>query len=202
MEAHEAQTTQQQSIAACNNYLSISSYKRSLHAILTYRNNCYHYSREDIEEGIDLIIEHLATPKLYLQPLVPMDYIKFLPTFSYNEEIRSNYSNRKEDQLDSSHGSNELTRVEENNCNGYVQDYSCDSKRCAICLVDYVNSDYLCRLPCCHVFHHACIVQWLNIGSMNTCKCPLCRWPAYRSYLPPYSTYNEPNIENSSAWSN
>lgn len=201
IEAHEPQGVQQQSITAYN-YLSISSYKRSLHAILTYRTDCHQYSREDIEEGIDLIIEHLAVPKLYLQPIVPMDYIKFLPTFTYNDKAQSCYQDHKEEESNLNPDSNELTRVKECNYDGCEQDHSCDDTRCAICLTDYADSDCLCRLPCSHVFHHSCIVQWLSIGVINTCKCPLCRWPAYRSYLPSCSNHNQASIENSYDWSN
>uniref|UniRef100_A0A7S4RS24 RING-type domain-containing protein n=1 Tax=Alexandrium monilatum TaxID=311494 RepID=A0A7S4RS24_9DINO len=40
---------------------------------------------------------------------------------------------------------------------------------CAICLVDYEDSDAVLPLPCGHVFHSACLSQWL----LHAETCPL-----------------------------
>ncbi|RDD41950.1 E3 ubiquitin-protein ligase RNF103 [Trichoplax sp. H2] len=181
IECQEGQISGTESMASCN-YLSLSSYQSSLYSILTYRSACERYSREDIEEGIDILIEHFAIPKLYVQPLVPMDYIQSLPTFTYGDKIRFNHPTWKE-KLNWKSDNTEIAQLEENITS--EQDYNCDDNQCSICLTNYINEDYLCCLPCSHVFHHDCIVQWLSIGTINTCRCPLCRWPAYRSYLQP-----------------
>ncbi|KAL6221229.1 hypothetical protein ACLB2K_008981 [Fragaria x ananassa] len=43
---------------------------------------------------------------------------------------------------------------------------------CAICTED-VNLSKPSRLPCLHLFHHCCIMQWLEIKH----QCPTCRSP-------------------------
>ncbi|CAN0910617.1 Putative RING-H2 finger protein ATL71 [Linum grandiflorum] len=45
---------------------------------------------------------------------------------------------------------------------------------CAICLAEYLNGDILRLLPDCHhVFHAACVDQWLLMKNHSTC--PICR---------------------------
>lgn len=46
-------------------------------------------------------------------------------------------------------------------------------EKCVICLEDFSEGDSLTGLPCKHVFHHPCLVHWLNGGSSHAC--PLCR---------------------------
>lgn len=49
---------------------------------------------------------------------------------------------------------------------------------CVICLESYKFGVLLCGLPCCHSFHHTCIMGWLSRD--NHC-CPVCRWPTYKA---------------------
>lgn len=59
-------------------------------------------------------------------------------------------------------------------------DYDHDCEACPICLEEFESamgthgkSQFLTRMPCAHVFHCHCIVQWLHIRHL----CPLCRYP-------------------------
>ncbi|EKX50245.1 hypothetical protein GUITHDRAFT_50560, partial [Guillardia theta CCMP2712] len=42
---------------------------------------------------------------------------------------------------------------------------------CSICLGEFAEGEELKSLPCVHVFHCACIDQWLRLSS----ECPLCK---------------------------
>ncbi|KAI9090882.1 hypothetical protein K1719_028367 [Acacia pycnantha] len=44
---------------------------------------------------------------------------------------------------------------------------------CCICLEDFCDIVEVSTLPCRHVFHYNCVVQWLKTSHM----CPLCRYP-------------------------
>jgi len=45
---------------------------------------------------------------------------------------------------------------------------------CAVCLEDMRVGDSCRALPCCHIFHNACVSQWIR----NSKVCPTCRAPA------------------------
>ncbi|XP_022735787.1 uncharacterized protein LOC111289213, partial [Durio zibethinus] len=45
--------------------------------------------------------------------------------------------------------------------------------RCAVCLEGLTFGSKIIRLPCLHIFHRDCIVQWL----FKKQECPLCRIP-------------------------
>lgn len=53
-------------------------------------------------------------------------------------------------------------RAASGNGDGYNQ--------CVICLGRFKEGDRLCRMPCLHTFHQACLLQWLSRHS----ACPLC----------------------------
>lgn len=36
-----------------------------------------------------------------------------------------------------------------------------EARTCAVCLVDFANSDEVCRLRCGHLYHSPCIYPWL-----------------------------------------
>ena len=44
--------------------------------------------------------------------------------------------------------------------------------QCVICLEDILKSSDPTRMPCSHVYHGDCIVQWLGVSNF----CPLCRF--------------------------
>ncbi|GMQ00649.1 hypothetical protein CsSME_00047648 [Camellia sinensis var. sinensis] len=46
------------------------------------------------------------------------------------------------------------------------------SKSCSICKDEFEKNDQVNPLPCDHVFHHNCILPWLNRSN----SCPLCRY--------------------------
>lgn len=42
---------------------------------------------------------------------------------------------------------------------------------CAVCKDEFSIGDGALRLPCAHLYHEDCVVQWLK----NTGTCPICR---------------------------
>lgn len=53
-----------------------------------------------------------------------------------------------------------------------VNKLSSEKKNCVICFTDFENGDKTVVLPCIHLFHYDCIVQWFE--SHNTC--PVCKF--------------------------
>jgi len=50
----------------------------------------------------------------------------------------------------------------------------CDTmKMCVICQVEFNIGMEVTKMPCDHLYHHECIVQWLETSHM----CPMCRHP-------------------------
>merc|ERR1711879_88880 len=47
---------------------------------------------------------------------------------------------------------------------------------CHICKLEFEENDMVRLLPCCHLYHHTCIVTWLNTGAGHY-KCPACNLP-------------------------
>ena len=164
-------------------------------------------------------VERLATPGLWLQPLVPSDYIDNLPVWLY-----SGTCIESSDESDASVGASKRTssaspgRSWNLTCRDETRGRSCFSSRrrvasnlgkgllrsirsclrgrsprfkrmagpphgmredhsCSICLENYKANSIVCGLPCGHVYHHECVLQWLH-GDRHCC--PICRWPAYQ----------------------
>lgn len=44
--------------------------------------------------------------------------------------------------------------------------------RCAVCFEDFCHGSEVARMPCSHVYHGGCIVEWLKTSNL----CPLCRY--------------------------
>ena len=49
-----------------------------------------------------------------------------------------------------------------------------DTSTCSICLLNFEGSEALRLLPCDHVYHRACIDQWIRRQGLNA-SCPLCK---------------------------
>lgn len=47
-----------------------------------------------------------------------------------------------------------------------------EKKDCVICLQDYKNEEEIITLPCTHLFHAACIKDWLQRDK----SCPICKF--------------------------
>ncbi|ORZ24623.1 hypothetical protein BCR42DRAFT_403321 [Absidia repens] len=54
-----------------------------------------------------------------------------------------------------------------------LEDWTMDTTdaSCTICLSDYENGDFICKLRCDHHFHRDCVHEWLLLNY----KCPLCQ---------------------------
>lgn len=46
------------------------------------------------------------------------------------------------------------------------------NKECLICLMEQEVGTLACKLPCGHLFHKACVKEWL----VKQCTCPVCRY--------------------------
>lgn len=46
------------------------------------------------------------------------------------------------------------------------------NKECVVCLVEQTLGSTACKLPCGHLFHKACVAEWLT----KHCTCPVCRY--------------------------
>ena len=53
----------------------------------------------------------------------------------------------------------------------YNPEVETNTTRCTICMDDFNTGDSMEVLPCDHMFHSACIEQWLT----KNCVCPVCR---------------------------
>ena len=53
-----------------------------------------------------------------------------------------------------------------------ADDLTKDNECCTICLEDHVPGELAARLPCGHLFHKDCVVEWLR----RHCVCPVCRY--------------------------
>ena len=164
-------------------------------------------------------VERLATPALWLEPLIPSDYIENLPVWKYTGECREST-----DDSDSSADTRTFSVSPDRGWTSHPwrkepRSRTCSSNRdsaskrlrkgllwslksffrgrsprynrisrapegmreeqpCSVCLENYKSHSPVCGLPCGHVFHHDCILQWLH--SDKHC-CPVCRWPAYQA---------------------
>ena len=49
-----------------------------------------------------------------------------------------------------------------------------DQPACACCMDDFVSEEALAMLPCGHVFHEECIMQWF-LTDLSDGVCPMCR---------------------------
>ena len=125
------------------------------------------------EDGLDLVIQRLAIPDLWLHPLMSMDFTKDLPLWR-NCDCEQQKSGKDES-------------VDKTSCDQICQTSNRPEnvilgKECVICLELYVTDCVMVALPCQHAFHQHCVEKWFKSGNkyMNL-NCPVCRWPAYKS---------------------
>jgi len=64
-----------------------------------------------------------------------------------------------------------LEEIPEFNINSTTELSKLKAKNCTICLEDFKIKDKLIYLPCFHLFHKDCIVNWVKSNS----TCPLCK---------------------------
>lgn len=161
-------------------------------------------------------IQRLATPELWLQPLVPNDYIDVLPVWEFSLHAHKGTDKCENDRSLSAHRTSSTSPVRTTrehsrgrSCHpnsprqtttltqgllqsirSYMRGRSPRLKKtknpptnmrkdlsCAICLDNFTHRALVCGLPCSHVFHHSCILEWLY--NDKHC-CPVCRWPAFK----------------------
>ena len=48
-----------------------------------------------------------------------------------------------------------------------------NNRECCVCLDDNKLDEKVTRLPCAHIFHTCCIIDWL---ANHSCTCPVCRY--------------------------
>jgi E3 ubiquitin-protein ligase RNF103 len=145
-----------------------------------------------LEEGIELLIERLAVPNLWLQPSVIVnDYIKDLPVWRYRAPTEAD--NETKQIVNLMDGDN-LCKYDSSSEESMVDVTSCPVKDmlptnlCAICLDSYHNNSLLCGLPCGHSYHKRCIHTWLQTDNHH---CPICRWPVYKNNHPRFKPHQE-----------
>lgn len=58
----------------------------------------------------------------------------------------------------------------------YYQSPKTSNKTCSICLIDFVERDFICVFKCYdeHILHEKCALEWLYVNPI----CPICRAPA------------------------
>lgn len=122
---------------------------------------------EHVEERIELLIQRLAVPNLWLQPsTIPNDYIKDLPVWQYRPTEADNIV--------------DLMDGKERNVECPVKGQLASSS-CAVCLELYLSDSIICGLPCGHNYHKQCVHTWLYADNHH---CPICRWPVYKQNHP------------------
>ncbi|KAG7364913.1 ring finger domain containing protein [Nitzschia inconspicua] len=48
-----------------------------------------------------------------------------------------------------------------------------NNRECCVCLENHMLDERVTRLPCAHIFHSHCILDWLT---HHSCTCPVCRY--------------------------
>ena len=121
----------------------------------------------------DIVIQRLATPDLWLRPLMPTDFVEDLPVWKNCTcplSAKEN-SNWKKDICDP------------NLCQSKCRpEKILMTKECAICLDCYKKDCILVSVPCRHVFHQMCLEKWFKSENQRkNLHCPVCRWPAFKA---------------------
>uniref|UniRef100_T1IIW6 RING-type domain-containing protein n=1 Tax=Strigamia maritima TaxID=126957 RepID=T1IIW6_STRMM len=164
----------------------------------------------DLEEGMELLIERLAVPNLWLQPVISTDYIKDLPIWNYfatstSQENLAKDSNCSESDVKSSEdeeGSLCIGCVSMQTecalpkssctCNSGVK-RECSRRRGRIEMLppDGMLPCQECAI-CLDVYKDGVVICGLPCGhnyhehcillwlSRDNHHCPVCRWPSYK----------------------
>lgn len=136
----------------------------------------------------DMLIQRLATPNLWLQPLLPTDFVRDLPVWKNCECARPS---------DSRFSQKTKAACDANFCKWLKRpDKIIISEECSICLGAYRKNCIMVSLPCKHVFHQLCLEKWFKSEhQLNNLNCPVCRWPAYKAKA---STHDFPTANGNS----
>lgn len=112
---------------------------------------------------------HPPRPMFYpSNPQIPPHHAhSYIPLLSFDEFVRQMLSMPTTNPV-SKELINELPQSVVND----VSKLSAEKKNCVICFTDFENGDKTIVLPCIHLFHYDCIVEWF--GSHNTC--PVCKY--------------------------
>ncbi|XP_028815445.1 E3 ubiquitin-protein ligase RNF103 [Denticeps clupeoides] len=168
-----------------------------VHPIASFQN---YPNESDWDDDPNFLLERLAVPDLWLHPLIPMDYIKNLPTWRFKcAHVEGNVwgdhdtNFQKPSRAEPSRGNADLEepgddaggpslgKTEDSWSGGEDQEAWPDDMihctECVVCLENFEIDCLVMGLPCGHVFHQQCIVVWLASG--RHC-CPVCRWPSYK----------------------
>ncbi|XP_039285357.1 E3 ubiquitin-protein ligase RNF103 [Nilaparvata lugens] len=136
----------------------------------TVRSRGQTHAQMDIqlEEGIEMLIERLAVPNLWLQPTHSPDYIKRLPVWKFKAATDDSDEEKLLKLMDDGLDLTSQAPAE-----------MLPSQECAVCLENYQRDEVICGLPCAHTYHHQCLLAWLQTDNHH---CPICRWPAYKPH--------------------
>lgn len=130
----------------------------------------------ELDDSMDLLLERLALPNLWLTPVVPTDYLNYLPIWQFGNGWNNEHWIC--DVMNQANNNTDVPKVVMCSDDYHHPAGMIPSCECAICLEKYRSHIYLCGLPCGHHFHHGCIMNWLQRDNHH---CPICRWPAYRN---------------------
>ncbi|OAY56879.1 hypothetical protein MANES_02G052000v8 [Manihot esculenta] len=67
-----------------------------------------------------------------------------------------------------------------------------DPENCIVCLEEFEDGDDLIQMPCSHLYHQHCIVEWL----MTSHLCPLCRYQMPTTQLSEHCHNSLPQDQN------
>jgi len=102
--------------------------------------------------------------------------------FQYSPQEKE-YKQEIESMNDITHGNNVkeikcTKRMEQKQAQKHIFKKMDDdsSKSCCVCLSDYEAGEFVCQLPCGHVYHSSCITSWCA----HHVTCPLCNFDLER----------------------
>ena len=93
------------------------------------------------------------------------DELEFLQRAAIESEEASNDSLQKSPKMS-------LTQISKLKTPKLSVDLCCAQPSCPLCMEDYrLDDTSITQLPCSHIFHEACVMQWLDLKN----SCPICR---------------------------